>query len=360
MTSALGPERGARLLARLESLYSIYEKVFHFDDSALPGKLVVREFATKADFDAYLVKLAGESRSDFVYVHYANPLKRELLVYDKPEPDYDSSLAHQAFVQFLKAFIEEPPLWMLDGFAVLFEDLHFAGDSSTPVAQENLAWLPTVKALAAKGGLMPLDTFLRESPEDAKANIDIFYPQSWAFVSFLVNDGAGDYTRLLWESVATLDPKASLDVNQVAFARRLSDWYGLDATQKAFESYLKSRMTYPELLSLGTDLYAKNDLDKAAAAFGEADNLDPSGYVAPYYLGLIAYAKGDWTRADSMYRTALARGSDSAITGYAIGLNEIARGLIKEGTDDLAKAAAANPDRYKAKVDDILARLGSH
>lgn len=359
VTSALGNDRAASLLARLESLYSIYNGVFHFDDGKLPGKLVVREFATKSDFDAYLGKIAGESRNDFVYVHYLNPLKRELLVFDKPEPDYDSSLAHQAFVQFIKAYIAEPPLWMLDGFAVLFEDLSFDPTTLKPQVRENLAWLPTVKNYIAKKGLMPLDKFLGASADDARSNIDVFYPEAWAFVSFLVNDREGDYTRLLWESIATLDPKASLADNQAAIVRRLSDWYGLAATQSAFEAYIQSRMTYPELLSSGNDLYSKKEYDKAAAAFDEAEGLDPSGYVAPYYLGLIAYEKGDWANADSLYRTALSRGADPATTGYAIGLNEIARGLVKEGAADLAKAAAADPQRYKAKVDDILSRLGT-
>lgn len=359
VTSALGPDRAAKLLARLEALYGVYNKVFHFDEGRLPGKLVVREFATKADFDAYLLKIAGETRGDFVYVHYSSPQKRELLVFDKPEPDYDTSLAHQAFVQFIKAYIQEPPLWLRDGFAVLFEDVHFAADSSEPSFRENLAWLPTVKAMAAKGNLIPIDKLLSASPEDAKSQLDAFYPEAWAFVSFLVNDREGDYSRLLWESVATLEPQANLDDNQAAFLKRLSDWYGLDATQKAFESYIASRMTYPELLASGTDLYARKDYDKAAAVFNEAESLDGSGFVAPYYLGLIAYEKGDWAAADQFYRTALSRGCDPATASYAIGLNEIARGLSKEGAADLAKASAANPDRYKAKVDDILSRLGT-
>ena len=254
VTSALGPERGAKLLAKLETLFGIYNKVFRFDESRLPGKLLVREFSSKADFDSYLLKISGETRSDFVYVHYANPQKRELLLFDKSEPDYDTSLAHQAFVQFIKAYIDEPPLWMLDGFAILFEDLHFAEGTANPIARENLAWLPTVKALLAKGALMPLDKFLVASPDDVKANLDVFYPESWAFVSFLVNDREGDYTRLLWETVATLEPQASLDDNQSAFAKRLADWYGTSQTRTAFETYIQSRLTYPELLSSGTDL----------------------------------------------------------------------------------------------------------
>ncbi|HUX37711.1 MAG TPA: hypothetical protein VMV44_07375 [Rectinemataceae bacterium] len=359
VTSPLGVQKATLLLARLEALYSLFNKVFRFDEGRLPGKLVVREFGSKADFDAYLLKLSGETRGDFVYVHYTSPQKRELLVFDKPQPDFSASLAHQAFVQYIKAYIQNPPLWLLDGFAILFEDVRFAPGSATPVIKENLAWLPTVKGYAAKGTLMPLDRLLSAGPSDAKANIDVFYPESWAFVSFLIGDREGDYTRLLWETVATLEPQASLDANQAAFAKRLSDWYGMDATQKALDAYIAGRMTYPDLLSSGIDLYSKKDFDKATAAFEEADGIDPTGYVAPYYLGLIAYEKGDWATADGLYRAALTRGCDAATATYAIGLNEIARGLVKEGAADLAKAAAASPDRYKAKVDDILARLGS-
>lgn len=358
VSSDLGAARGAALLAKLEALYGIYNRVFRFDEGRLPGKLVVREFAAKADFDAYLLKIAGETRADFVYVHYTSPQRRELLVYDKPEPDYDRSLAHQAFIQFIKAYIQEPPLWLRDGFAVFFEDLRFEGSPPEPQGGENLAWLPTVKSLAAKGSLLPLDKLLSLSPEDAKADIEVFYPEAWAFVSFLINDRDSDYSRLLWETVATLDPQAGLDDNQRAFAKRLADWYGLEATQKAFEDYVAGRKTYSELLSSGADLYGKKDYEKASAAFQEAEGLDPTGYVAPYYLGLIAYDQGDWAGADSLYRLALERGCDQATASYAIGLNEIARGLSKEGAADLAKAAAASPERYKAKVDDILSRLG--
>ena len=359
VTSPLGTQRATLLLSRLEALYSLFNKVFRFDEGRLPGKLVVREFASKADFDAYLLKISGETRGDFVYVHYTSPQKRELLVFDKPQPDFSASLAHQAFVQYIKAYIQNPPLWLLDGFAILFEDVRFAPGSASPVIKENLAWLPTVKGYAAKGALMPLDRLLSAGPSDAKANIDVFYPESWAFVSFLIGDREGDYSRLLWETVATLEPQASLDANQSAFAKRLSDWYGMDATQKALDAYIAGRMTYPELLSSGIDFYSKKDYDKASAAFEEADGIDPTGYVAPYYLGLIAYEKGDWATADGLYRSALSRGCDTATATYAIGLNEIARGLVKEGAADLAKAAAAAPDRYKAKVDDILARLGA-
>jgi tetratricopeptide (TPR) repeat protein len=360
VTSTLGAERSAKLLVRLEDLFSLFARVFRFDEGHLQGKLIVREFGTKADFDAYLLKSAGETRGDFVYIHYPSALKRELLLFSKPEPEFSASLAHQAFVQYLKAFIQDPPLWLRDGFAVCFETVRWKEAGAESSFAENLAWLETVKALKAKNTLIKLDRLFEASPEDARAAVEVFYPEAWAFVSFLVNDTEGDYSRLLWETIATLGPASSLADNQGAFARRVGTWYGLDALEKAFGEYVDSRKTYPELVALGTEQYNKKEYDRAGTSFAEAQRLDPNAFVVPYYLGLIAYSKAQYQQADAFYKQALALGCDKPTANYALGLNSIARGLNDEGASFLSLAATANPDRYRARVDDILKRLGKN
>ncbi len=360
VTSTLGAERSAKLLVRLEDLFSLFARVFRFDEGHLQGKLIVREFGTKADFDAYLLKSAGETRGDFVYIHYPSALKRELLLFSKPEPEFSASLAHQAFVQYLKAFIQDPPLWLRDGFAVCFETVRWKEAGAESSFAENLAWLETVKALKAKNTLIKLDRLFEASPEDARAAVEVFYPEAWAFVSFLVNDTEGDYSRLLWETIATLGPASSLADNQGAFARRVGTWYGLDALEKAFGEYVDSRKTYPELVALGTEQYNKKEYDRAGTSFAEAQRLDPTAFVVPYYLGLIAYSKAQYQQADAFYKQALALGCDKPTANYALGLNSIARGLNDEGASFLSLAATANPDRYRARVDDILKRLGKN
>ncbi|MEI6387048.1 MAG: hypothetical protein WCQ50_10445 [Spirochaetota bacterium] len=360
VTSTLGAERSAKLLTRLEGLFSLFARVFRFDEGHLQGKLIVREFASKADFDAYLLKSAGETRGDFVYIHYPSALKRELLLYSKPEPEFSASLAHQAFVQYLKAFIQDPPLWLRDGFAVCFETVRWKEAGAESSFTENLAWLETVKALKSKNTLIKLDRLFEANPEDARAAVEVFYPEAWAFVSFLVNDMEGDYSRLLWETIATLGPTSSLADNQGAFARRVGAWYGLDALEKAFGEYIDSRKTYPELVALGTEQYNKKEYDRADTNFAEAARLEPNAFVVPYYQGLIAYSKSQYQQADAFYKQALALGCDKPTVNYALGLNSIARGLNDEGAAFLSLASTANPDRYKARVDDILKRLGKN
>jgi len=356
--SDLGPERSAKLLLRLESAYNVYSKVFRFYDSRLPAPLVVREFATKADFDAYLLQVAGETRGDFVYLHYPSPQKRELLLFPKAEPEYSASLAHQAFAQYLNAFIQQPPLWMRMGFSTFFETLRWTEAGEVASFDENLGWLETVKNLQAKNGLIPLDRLLSATPEEAKTAVEVLYPEAWAFVSFLMNDSTGDFTRLLWETLATLGPDAELAENQSLVLLRVTDWYGIKETEKAFQAYVTSRKTFPELIAEGIEVYGRKDYALASTAFGEANLLEPDSFVPPYYLGLIAYAKGDYSAADSSYRKAASLGCDGATISYAIGLNAIARGLVDEGATSLAGAAAAAPDRYKTKVEDLLKKLG--
>jgi tetratricopeptide (TPR) repeat protein len=356
--SSLGPDRQAKLLARLEGLFELFNRLFRFDDARLPGKLVVHEFDSKANFDAYLLQAAGETRGDFVYLHFPSAQKRELLLYPKDGREFSASLAHQAFVQFLKAFIREPPLWMRDGFAVYFENVTWNEARGSVVALENLAWLETVKSLKAKGSLITLERLLTAGPEEARSAVEVFYPESWAFVSFLADGKAEDFGRLLWETLVTLGPDATLEDNQRAFQKRLVDWYGMAATEKAFAAYIDERRTYPELVALGIDRFGKKEFDNAARAFGEAASLDPMAYVPPYYLGLVAYSKGQYAEAETLFRAALDRGCDLATATYALGLNAIARGLNDEGAAILAQAAAASPDRYKVKVEEILKRLG--
>ena len=185
--SELGQDRADALSRQLEALFGLYDGFFRYDPAGLKAKLNVREFKDKAGFDIYMNQIVGQSKDDFVYLHYPSPERSELLVFPKDEPDFSASLAHQAFVQFIKAFIPNPPLWIREGVAVGFESATWddkAGKLSFP---ENLAWLETVKSLKDRSLLMPLDKLLTIGQDEARAELDVFYPQAWAFVSFLQN-----------------------------------------------------------------------------------------------------------------------------------------------------------------------------
>ena len=355
--SELGKDRAVALDRQLESFFTLYQSIFRFEQGSLKVKLNVREFRDKDGFDAYLGQVVGQTKDDFVYLHYPSPERSELLLYPKDEPDFSASLAHQAFVQYFKAFIPNPPLWMREGLAVWFESATWndkAGKLSFP---ENTAWLETVKALAERKLLMPLDRLLAIGQEAARSELDVFYPQSWAFASFLISTPDKAYNRLLWDSIAALRKDATLEDNQAAVARIVSDWYGVGQAEKAFSAWLAERKTFPELVTAGVRKYGDKSWEEAAALFDAAQRLNEASYVPPYYLGLIAYARNDFNRAETLYKSALDLGCDPGITNYALGVNAYAQNRLEDAKAYLAAAKEAAPDRYGEKVDELVAKF---
>ena len=356
--SELGQDSADSLVRHLEALFSLYDGFFRYDPADLKAKLNVREFKDKAGFDVYMNQVVGQTKDDFVYLHYPSPERSELLIFTKDEPDFSASLAHQAFVQFIKAFIPNPPLWLREGAAVCFESAKWDDKTGKLDFPENLAWLETVKSLKDRSLLLPFDKLLSIGQDEARADLDVFYPQAWAFVSFLLNSDDKSYNRLLWDSVAALRKDASLDDNQNAVAKIVSTWYGTDATDKAFADYLAARKTFPELVALGVRKYADKSWAEATDAFTQAESMNAASYVPEYYLGLIAYAQNQFDSADAHYKQALALGCDPAITNYALGVNAYAQNRLDDAKGFLKIAKDDAPDRYGDKVDSLIAKIG--
>jgi hypothetical protein len=356
--SELGQDRAQALSRHLEALFGLYDGFFRYDVSGLQVKLNVREFKDKSGFDIYMNQIVGQSKDDFVYLHYPSPERSELLIFTKDEPDFSASLAHQAFVQFIKAFVPNPPLWIREGIAVSFESATWNDKEGKLAFPENLAWLETVKSLNDRNLLLPLDKLLSIGQDEARTELDIFYPEAWAFASFLQSSSDKAYNRLLWDSVASLRKDASLEDNQAAVAKLVATWYGSDAAQKAFADYLAERKTFPELVALGVRKYADKAWPEASEAFSAAFAMNSASYVPDYYLGLIAYAQNDFAGAESHYRAALQLGCDPAITNYALGVNAYAQNRLEDAKGFLKVARDAAPDRYGDKVDSLIAKIG--
>jgi hypothetical protein len=81
--SELGGERAAALSRQLEAYFGLYNGIFRFDPAALRSKLNIREFMVKGGFDSYLGQVVGQTKDDFVYLHYPSPERSELLVFGK-------------------------------------------------------------------------------------------------------------------------------------------------------------------------------------------------------------------------------------------------------------------------------------
>jgi len=165
----------------MEACLKIYNNIMHLDLSALTVKLKVRIFKSKNSFDTYLNSLINETRDDFVYIHYTDLEKSELVGFEKTnKTEFDSSLVHQGFIQFIKALIPNSPIWLREGIAAYIENAHYNSETASFMLRPNLVWLDSLKAiLKGEEKFIPLNKLLTMSKEDALKNISIFYPEAW-------------------------------------------------------------------------------------------------------------------------------------------------------------------------------------
>ncbi len=345
---------------RMEALFDTYNEWFHFDPAALKAPLKVKIMTDQTDFNAFLQKMIPETREDFVYLHYSRPDRSLLLGYRMEEPDYSKSLAHQGFIQFIKAFVNHPPLWLREGFAVFFETARWDKEAGKLVFEENLAWLPAVKKLYAdygREGLIPLKELLTMKKEDLEAQPNIAIPQAWALVSFLSQTDNRRYNRVLWDSVASLNPSATLAVNSEKAAETIFRWTKEEKLTEEYYAYIESRRSFKELVEGGILDYSEGSYDRARTSFQKALARDESYYIPYYYLGLIAYAQENYEQADYYYEMARETGGPADLMDYAQGVNAYAAEQIDSAETYLTRVKQENPDQFGPKAEDILTRI---
>ena len=353
--SEVSAEHAMRVAKNLDALFEVYNSYFRFD--VKPAKLKVRILADKQRYDEYLHRFVPRSRDDFTYLHYTDPARCELVgYYAGNESNFRLALNHQAFIQFLRAFIPNPPLWIREGFAVYFENAVFDEATGKVSYQENLAWLDTLKALAERDKIMPIQDIMRIDADGVRDNLEVFYPQAWGIVSFLTNTKDPNYSRLLWDSITALQPSATLKENEMNVYDRVFKWYNDRSLTQDFTNYIHSRKSFRSLVQDGIKLYSSNNFEEAEKHFREAITLDDKNFVPYYYLGLIYYARKEYAAADKEYNKALEKGAQPALIYYALGINALADSRPEIALDYLKKAGEADP-AYQQRADNLARRI---
>jgi tetratricopeptide (TPR) repeat protein len=389
----------------MEAALELYNTIFHFDLTKLETPFKITIFSTKAGFDRYLQKLLGQTREDFVYIHYSDMRKCELVGFKKKDmKDFTASLLHQGLIQCIKTFIPSVPFWISEGVAAYIEtstysieekttasesaetevaaDSESVEDTETTEGEEvteetepvkrlsagtftlnkSLAWLSNLKALI-KGEddrtLLSLSDLLTIDKETAISKIDIFYPQSWGLVYFMLNTDNKNYNRLFWDSLNSLDPSLTLKENSLNIKNKVFKWIDHNTFNEHFTDYILSLKTFNELVTEGLDFYNNNELEKAEENFLAAIDLKPGHYFSYYYCGLIAYARKEYYTAEEYYLKALDLGSDKALTYYALGVNAYADNNYENAIVYLNDAKKENSEKYQQKVETILNRIES-
>jgi hypothetical protein len=345
---------------KMEAALVLYNDVFHFDLSLLPTKLRVRLFRDVDSFNAYLSGVLSQKRSDFVFVAWSDPEKSELLCFPKEEKAFTASLLHQGAIQFIKAFVENPPVWMREGVATYLDAATWDAKAGVFAAKTNLAWLDGLKAIIrgeTPSKLISFADLLTISRDTAQTQMDVFAPQSWGLVQFLVNADDRSYGRLLWDAIGALDPKASLEDNSQRARKRAFTWVSAPRLQRDFESYIISLKTANDWLKDGIEQYGKGDAAKAEQSFAKSLELDSGSKTAWYYLGLLSYARKEYARAEDQYLKAFQLGANAAIINYALGVNAFAAGNMTDAAKYLKFAKDADKAAYGEKADALLKRI---
>jgi hypothetical protein len=375
----------AALLSReLESRFALYNRIFHFSSQTVVFPLKVRVYKDKKTYDDYVSLRLNGTRAGAVYLHYNQAETRELVVH-RGSADEERMFPHQAFIQYLRAFIPYPPAWLREGFAIYFNTLKFDAGTNTinSVAangatttttgitnsdvlpgraltggglayEENLAWLELVKGLGSKAP--SLEAILRADIDGIPEPMEYFPSLSWSLVSFFMNaEKDYYYTRILFESFMSLSRSSSAIGNSEAMLNHILSWTDLDTLRQDYKTYIDSRKTFAELLAEGQQAYKNKDSSRAEAAFLSAHRQKPTHYAPYYYLGLLAYEASNFEQAEQYYRSALQYGGGAGLVSYARGLNAISAGRNGEAKTFLEQAAA-DPD-YKERAQALIARL---
>jgi tetratricopeptide (TPR) repeat protein len=358
--SYVGSTYSRDIARKLEAGLELYNEYLRFDLSEVPLPLRVRIFGSKGDYDRYLQRLISQTRSDFVFIAYRDPGRSELVGFQRDANDFDGSLLHYGFVQFLNSRIPGAPLWLEEGMATYLEASQFDPATGSFVLRPNLAWLDSLKAILRDQELasrFTLQDLLLLDRTAAESNIEVFYPAALGLVYFLLESPDRRFNRILWDSLSALDPQASVRQNSLRAEEKAFGWIALPELEQAMRSYILSVPTFNDLVREGAEMYGSGSLEDSRALFLRASELRRDSYIPPYYLGLIAYQSKEYDEAARHYLEAQRLGADAALVNYALGVNAFADQDYAQAVDYLNRARQIDPGAFAEKVDSLLKRI---
>jgi tetratricopeptide (TPR) repeat protein len=347
---------------RMEAALLLYNDIFHFDLAQLPAKFRVKVFKDLDSFNAYLDKILSQTRTDFVFIAWSDPERSELLCFPKEDASFTASLLHQGCIQFIKGFVDNPPVWLREGVATYLDGSVWDPATGAFTFKPNLAWLEGLKSVVrgeTPSKLISFADLLTISREKAQSQMDMFAPQSWGLVQFLLGSTDRSYGRALWDSIASLSQNATLEDNSQRARKRAFSWVTDQKLQADFKAFILSVKTATDLVKDGIDLYTRGDMAGAETALTKSLELDPSASTAFYYLGLVSYSRKDYVRAEDMYMKAFQLGANAGIVNYALGVNSFAAGKNTDAAKYLAFAKQADKSAYGDRVDALLKRIAA-
>lgn len=346
----------AEMLADVLNLYhSKFNNIFRFNPDGPGFKYQVLVFPDKEGYDRYLSETISQTREDFVFLKYSKPEKSQLVLFDCGEGTWNKSLARQSFFQYLYGNIQNPPLWIREGFGIYFESLLYDTKARDLKYVQPLAWLDTVKSQRSKGEKYSALDIISALPDTFPSST--LYPQAWAFVYYMMNSADSSIQRLFWDSLFQLSVKGSIENNTTAVQKSILQWISPKKLNTGFETWLNETKTWSELLTSGINYYTDKEYQLAEKTFEAAVQRNDRDSTAYYYLGLISYNNGDYVTAETYYRTALQLGAEPGTVNWALGLTAYANSKYAEALEYLNEAKKISPDKYGQRAAELIEKI---
>lgn len=322
----------------MERLFSLFNQTFCFDPKLLSAPLKVRVFTDRDEYNAYISARLGKEKQGAVFLAYRNSAKNELVIHQGSQEE-PLLVPHQAFIQFIRAFIPSPPLWIPEGFASYFTAQYNENEKTTD-------WLAIAKKANAKAETLLLDAGKESSVDSPYSKAVLF----WSLVSFFMEDKLSPRYRALTDSITVLSADAGAEENARAMVNRLTRFMSLDELNRAYTAYITEKKTFIDLVEEGQKAYNSRDLSAASELFRQAVELKPDHYAPYYYLGLIAYEEKNYKEAEECFRSAAVFGALIPQVQYARGVNAAAAGKKDDAKSYLEEAAALD-SKYKSRYE---------
>jgi len=364
VVSGISEEFSQETARFMEGFFDLYTGYLHFDPESLDTVLKVRILADKAAYDTYLEGVIKSTRSSFVYLQYPDPKRSELIGYrTSPEETFHKKLIHHGFVQYIKSYIANPPLWLQKGFAVYFENCSYDPSTGKVTFNPNHSWVETLRGKISQDPTLsnpelfiPVQNLLYIDQDSATRNLEAFYAQSWGLVDFLIHSAEKNYNRLLWDAIAALEDSATMTDNENNVVSRSFEWVAKDQLVADFVDYMQTLPTFPDLVQKGIDAYAMGDLESSEKAFQQAVSLRQDHYVPYYYLGLIYYNRGEYSMAEFYYLSAVKNDGHADLVYYALGVNAFADSRMDDSTFYLSQSVEAGGS-YSSMASELLEEI---
>jgi len=296
----------------MEAILQEYSRILPFPEEQLPSSLFrVRIFLRKEDFQKYCRETLGwtDDPKSFVYRHYRNLEKREVVCFLLPEIPFFRRLHHEAFHQYFRHFIHYPPQWLNEGLAELFEASPMTEQGRLQIKPHPgwLRWLKEDVLISKKHKYIDLKSLLTMSWKEWRKNSGSTRAESWAFCYYLLKSEKAQLARYLDNCIEVLNPDASQEENTNNVFQGVFAQINLPQLEKNWVEFIQEMQPTQGHghFEKGEVLLGKRKYQEALTEFNKAIEMNDSYDRYYYFRALTYYSLKRYDQAIKNFKQAL-------------------------------------------------------